>query len=161
MAPYPILANDGEWTNRGVQGCYLGLPYRREGESEWRLTGKIALCWPPHLQVCTIPTVSDREVDEKRLVYVSLADMRARAGGRSSTACASLPVIVPASNVPTSAATTVSVGSAGFSLAHVPTALEAAHSASAKEMDIVRQGFDPVNLFRGIGRVPSRVGLIY
>ena len=26
---------------------------------------------------------------------------------------------------------------------------------------ILRQGFDPVNLFRGIGRVPSWVGLIY
>ena len=139
MAPWPILANGGEWINRGLRDCYLRLPYCPEGESEWRLTGKIALCWPPHLQICTIPTVSDGEVDETRLVYVSLAEMRARAGGKSSMACASLPDIVPAPRVPTSAAAAVSVGSAGFCLAHVPTALEAAHSASDEEMAVVER----------------------
>jgi hypothetical protein len=91
------------------------------------------------LRICTIPTVSDSEVHEKRLVYVSLAEMRARAGGKSSMACASLPDIVPAPRVPTSAAAAVSVGSAGFCLAHVPTALEAAHSASDEEMAVVER----------------------
>jgi hypothetical protein len=91
------------------------------------------------LQICTIPTVPDSEVDEKRLVYVSIADMRARAGSKSSAACASLPVIVPESRVSTSAAAAVSVGSAGFCLAHVPATLEAAPFALDAELDVVER----------------------